>query len=107
MEFFTQEYWCGLPCSLPWDLPDRGIKPAASALQADSLPLRYQGSLKSVYIITKKSQERDVVPFCASDRSLWVLDQERLRPGGGWRGSQMRAIRAGTWWSGTEKRGGE
>ena len=102
-----QEYWSGLHYILPGDLPDQGIKPAASALQADSLPLRHRGSLKSVFIITKKSQERDVVPFCASNRSLWVLDQERVRPGGGWHGSQMRAIRAGTRWSGTEKRGDE
>ena len=107
MGFSRQEYWCGLPCSLPGDLPDQGSKPAASALQADSLPLRYRESLKSVHIITKKSQERGVVPFCASDRSPWVLDQERVRPGGGWRGSQMIAIRAGTRWSGSEKRGDE
>lgn len=71
------------------------------------MPLRHRGSLKSVYVITKKSQERDRLPFGASDRSLWALGQERVRPGGGWRGGQMRATRAGTWWSGTEKRGSE
>ena len=27
MEFSRQEYWSGLPCSLPGDLPDPGIKP--------------------------------------------------------------------------------
>ena len=35
MEFFRQEYWRGLPCPTPEDLPDPGIKaslPAFSAL---------------------------------------------------------------------------
>ena len=36
-----QEYWSGLPCPPPGDLPDPGIKPASPvspALQVDSLP---------------------------------------------------------------------
>ena len=42
MEFSTQEYWCGLLCSPPWDVPNRGIEPvspASPALQVDSLLL--------------------------------------------------------------------
>jgi len=38
MEFSTQEYWSGLPCSPPGDLPNPGIKPWSPTLQADSLP---------------------------------------------------------------------
>jgi len=38
MEFSRQEYWSGLPFPLPGDLPDPRIKPAATALQAVSLP---------------------------------------------------------------------
>ena len=41
MEFSGQEYWSGLPCPPPGDLPNPGIKPtspASPALQADSLP---------------------------------------------------------------------
>ena len=38
MEFSRQEYWSGLPCPSPGDLPDPGIKPRSPALQADSLP---------------------------------------------------------------------
>ena len=37
-----QEYWGGLPCPPPGDLPDPGIEPASPASptsQADSLPL--------------------------------------------------------------------
>ena len=38
MEFSRQEYWSGLPFPFPGYLPDPGIKPKSSALQADSLP---------------------------------------------------------------------
>ena len=38
MGFSMQEYWSGLPCSPPGDLPDPGIKPGSPALQADTLP---------------------------------------------------------------------
>ena len=31
MEFSSQEYWCGLPCPLPRDLPNPGIKPGSPA----------------------------------------------------------------------------
>ena len=47
MEFSRQEYWGGLPCSPPGDLPNQGIEPptpASPALQVDSLPLSCQGS---------------------------------------------------------------
>jgi len=40
-EFYRQEYWSGLPCPPPGDLPEPGIKPASHLLhwQAGSLPL--------------------------------------------------------------------
>ena len=44
MEFSRQEYSSGLPCPPPGDLPNSGIEPATSALQADSLPLSHQGN---------------------------------------------------------------
>ena len=31
MEFFRPEYWSGLPCPPPGDLPDPGIEPASLA----------------------------------------------------------------------------
>ena len=34
--FSRQEYWSGLPCPPPGDLPNPGIEPRAPALQADS-----------------------------------------------------------------------
>ena len=46
MGFSRQEYWSGLPCPPPGNLPDPGIKPlspASPALQADSLTLSHWG----------------------------------------------------------------
>ena len=45
MGFSGPEYWGGLPCPPPGNLPDPGIEYASSespALQADSLPLATQ-----------------------------------------------------------------
>ena len=44
MGFSRQEYWSGLPCPPPGDLPDSGIEPtfpASPELQVDSLPLSH------------------------------------------------------------------
>ena len=38
MGFSRQECWSGLPFPSPGDLPDPGIEPRSSALQADGLP---------------------------------------------------------------------
>ena len=38
MGFSKQEYWSGLPLPSPGDLPDPGISPGSSVLQANSLP---------------------------------------------------------------------
>ena len=44
MGFSKQEYWNGLPCPPPRDLPNPGIEPMAPALQRESLPLSHQGA---------------------------------------------------------------
>ena len=52
MGFPGQEYWSGLPCPPPGDLPNPGIKPSSPvspALQADSLLLSHQGSILFVW----------------------------------------------------------
>ena len=38
VEFFRQEYWSGFPFPSPRDVPNPGMEPGSSALQADSLP---------------------------------------------------------------------
>ena len=45
--FSRQEYWSGLPCSPPGDLPNPGIEPRSPALQADSLPAEPPGKPKN------------------------------------------------------------
>jgi len=45
MEISRPEYWCGLACPPPGDLPNPGIKPRSPALQADSLSVEPQNSL--------------------------------------------------------------
>ena len=52
MRFSRQEYWSGLPCPLPGDLPDPGIQPtspAAAALLVNSLLLSHLGSPQVIY----------------------------------------------------------
>ena len=46
MGFSGQEYWNGLPFPSPEDLPDRGIEPGHSTLQADSLSSEPPGKPK-------------------------------------------------------------
>ena len=59
MGFSSQEYWSGLPCPSPGDLPDPGREPWSPALQADSLlsgpPEKPRGSQLEVL---KKHPER-------------------------------------------------
>ena len=45
MGFSWQEYWSGLPCPLPGDLPNPGVKSGYPALQAASLPSEPQGNM--------------------------------------------------------------
>ena len=53
MGFSRQEYWSGLPCHSPGNLPDSRIEPksyAAAALQASSLRLSHQIELIVLYL---------------------------------------------------------
>ena len=45
--FSRPEYWSGLPCPPPGNLPDPGIKPRSPTLQADSLPAESPGKTKN------------------------------------------------------------
>ena len=48
MGFSGQEYWSGLPCPPPGDLPNPGIEPRSPALQVDYLPSKPQGQQKAI-----------------------------------------------------------
>ena len=54
MGFSRQEYWSGLPCPPPGDLPNPEIEPRSSVLQADSFPSEPQGKL-CIYIYDSES----------------------------------------------------
>ena len=42
MEFSRQEYWSGLPCPSPGDLPDPGIEPLISCISCFGRQILYQ-----------------------------------------------------------------
>ena len=50
MGFSRQEYWSGLLCLPPGDLPNPGIEPRSPALQADSLPSEPPGKPKNTRV---------------------------------------------------------
>ena len=63
MGFSRQEYWSGLPCPPPGDLPNPGIEPGPPALQVNSLPTESPGKpsqlihpSKSFDLYTKKGK---------------------------------------------------
>ena len=55
MEFSGQEYWSGLPCPSPGDLPHPGIEPRSPALQTDSLSFELPG--KPNFSLTSSSTQ--------------------------------------------------
>jgi hypothetical protein len=59
MGFPRQKYWSGLPLPPPGHLPDPGIKPKPTALQADSLPLN-QKSPNNKYIKFNQGKMKSV-----------------------------------------------
>ena len=48
--FSMQEYWSGLPCPLPGNLPNPGIEPRSTTKQADSLLSEPPGKAKSTRV---------------------------------------------------------
>ena len=53
MRFSRQESWSGLPLPSPGNLPDSGVKPGSSTVQADSLHWSHQGRPCIVVCINK------------------------------------------------------
>ena len=66
MGISRQEYWSGLPCSPPGDLPNSGTEPRSSALRADSLSSAPTGKPRILEWVTYPfsrgtSQHRDQI----------------------------------------------
>ena len=57
MEFSRQEYWRGLPCPSPGDLPVPGIEPRSPALQADALTSEPPGKLIQWRFLTNAGKD--------------------------------------------------
>ena len=63
------EYWSGLSCHPPGDLPKLGIKPRSPALQVDSLPAEPQGKPKNTGV-GSLSLCQQIFPTQESNRGL-------------------------------------
>ena len=73
MGFSRQEWWSGLPCPPPGDLPNPGIEPRSPALQVDSLPIELPGK---PLIIARKMQIKARINYCPS--SFQVVPEVQL-----------------------------
>ena len=82
MGFSRQEYWSGLPCPPPRDLPNPGIEPRSPTLQAASLPLEPPGKPKNTGV-NNLSLLHENFPTQESNPSLlhdrWILYQLRYQ----------------------------
>ena len=56
--FSRQEYWSGVPCPLPGDLPNPGIEPMSPVLHADSLPSEPPGK-QGICTLSNPQKPRD------------------------------------------------
>ena len=79
--FSRQEYWSGLPCPPPGDLPNLGLEPGSPVLQADFLPLSHQESPRSFLLLsrpfsTKKKKSMQELILQNSEREK--TDQRKL-----------------------------
>ena len=80
MGFSRQEYWSGLPCPPPGDLPHPGIEPRSPASQVDSLPPCHLGRPRRRTDCNWESQEhsgRHFDPFFSqwlfpASEYLWI-----------------------------------
>ena len=81
MEFSKQEYWSGLPCPPPGNLPNPGFKtvsPMTPALQEDSLPLSHLGSPQVTLVAVLNSLTWVGKPVKASEIK-WNVQRELLQ----------------------------
>ena len=74
MRFSKQEYWNGFPCPPPGDLPDPGIEPTSSALQASSLPTEPPGKpWHLIWLLPKSSLNQSHMCHSLTCSWLWTM----------------------------------
>ena len=77
--FSRQEYWSGLPCPPPGDLPDPGIKPRSLALQMDSSLSEPPGKPIFSSVQSLRYVQLFATPWTeAHQASLYVTNSQRL-----------------------------
>ena len=67
MGFSRQEYWSGLPCPPPGDLPNPGIEPRSSVLQVYFLPAEL--SEKPTHIFNYIIPENSILAYSCLERT--------------------------------------
>jgi len=76
--FFRKEYWSGLPCLPPGDLPNPGTEPRSPTLQVNSLPSELPGKPKNIGV-GSLSLLQGIFPTQESNQGLlhfrWILYQ--------------------------------
>ena len=83
--FSRQEYWSGLPCPPPRDLPNPGIEPRSPSLQEDSLPAEPQGKpdlISEIRLSRAGDQSRGERALFPATTSIGIHTEDE------WRGSQ-------------------
>ena len=81
MGFSRQEYWSGLPCPSPGNLPDQGLKPCLLGLlhwKVGSLPLVPPGKPRSMHDYTQKKDsvtlpDKDIISLIAGEILYWHI----------------------------------
>ena len=77
--FFRQEYWSGLSFPSPGDLPDPGIEPRSSTLQADALPFEPFFSHLDIWGQLKLRELKQLaLDHRASESPHWSLKEGRF-----------------------------
>ena len=76
--FSGQEYWSGLPCPPPGDLPNPGTEPRYSTLQVDSLPSEPPGKhMVSRWITTKVRKKNHSEKGTGSPGVTWLVVEQQ------------------------------
>ena len=84
MGFSRQEYWSGLPCPSPGELPNPEIKPGSPTLQADSLLSEPPGKLflKKNISFSERAYWAIQNNLKALNKGCWLITSIRVPPWG-------------------------
>ena len=84
MGFSRQEYWSGLPFPSPGDLPNTGIEPRSSALQADALTSEPPGKpiiVAEVLVIIWMVQYPSILDAYPLDKEILLCPEDIINWG--------------------------